>query len=259
MRTGLRVGVAMPGAPADRALALARAAEAWNLDTVWIGDPFGGADHADDTYVLVTAAGAAALTDDVRLGAFLGGRASAPILRLAEDIGVVDVISGGRLEVAFNPPDPSDPAWPADLDRLLGAWRRWPLPDGRTVCVTPAPVQPHLPVSIVEPTPGGDGRMMAYGSGAASHWRLAHWPLTGDLLAAEAVVTLRQQLEASGASGVVFLLEAGNPAAVERAVAGLGTVVAPSLRGPASEVEILALDARRWMDERVELHRAPDA
>ncbi|MGH9038252.1 MAG: LLM class flavin-dependent oxidoreductase [Acidimicrobiia bacterium] len=253
--SGLRVAVGQPGAGAEAVVELARVAERWNIDAVWVGDPDGGAGNADDTYVLVTAAAVAAATSDVRIGTFLTARASAPILRLAEDIGVVDRIAGGRLEIAFVPPAVDDDGWEAGVTSLLGAWRRWPLPDGRTVCVTPSPAQPVLPVSIVERAEGRGHRLVGRPL-SGGHHVVVRAPEPD--ASPGSLVGLRRRLEEWGSAGVLVLLPPGGAEEVEDRVGVLGGIVAPCLRAPEQEVEILALDARRWREELVDLHQAPE-
>lgn len=254
--TSLRLSVNVPGARADEVRALAAGAEGWNLDGVWVGDCRHRAANADDTYAIVAVAGAATATSDIRLGAFLSGRGSAAPLRLAEDIGVVDAIAGGRLAVAFSAPEEPDDQWAGDVERLLSAWRGWSLPDGRTMPVTPAPTQPVLPVYLVE-----DGRGSPMGGAAAPGGPCGllavPWPVPTEPPSASDLIELRRRCHAAAAGEAVLVLSPDDLADIDRILAVLGTVVAPCLRAAEHEVEILALDARRWLEACTDLHHAP--
>lgn len=73
-------------------------AEELGYDTVWIGEHHFSADgHIPSP--LVGAAAAAALTERIRIGICLLPMSFYDPVRLAEDIAVIDVISGGRLDV----------------------------------------------------------------------------------------------------------------------------------------------------------------
>jgi hypothetical protein len=246
--TGFRVSVGMPGATAGEVVALARRAEAAGLDGLWVGDPGGDAPNSDDSYTLVALAGAAALTRDLRLGAFLTARGSAPPLRLAEDIGVVDQISAGRLSLGLVPPPQPDPGWDADVRRVLTAWRAWEVPAGGTVAVTPAPAQPVLPVSIVrdgaDPLPGHNAPVMV----------LRRWVAASRLPSLEEVVELRAAVDGADAGELLLLL---GPDTAADDVTMLGSVLLPCARCPADEVPVLVRDVHRWWNECAHLHRSP--
>jgi hypothetical protein len=257
--SGLRAGLGLPGADAAAVVGAARLAEEWNLDTLWIGDPAQQADNADDTYVMVAAAAAAAATTHVRLGVFLSARSSAPPLRIAEDIGVVDQISAGRLSVAFTVPEggTADAALLADLERIAGAHRRWDLGDGRQMPVTPAPAQPTVPTALFGPL-GDDGTRSARPLPPASSPALltVPWPDPGTPPKAADVLHLKAQAADADASELILLV--APTADLDAVLPVLGTVVAPCLRAADHEVGILALDATRWLNQRGPLHHWPD-
>ncbi len=240
----MRLALAVPGKPAAEVLAAARAAEAANLDALVIGDPAGATKSAnsDDTYVLTTAGAVAAVTTDLRLTLALDLRGSAPPLRVAEDLGVLDVLSGGRVELLLTPGP--DPEWRTDLAAVLGAWTGWPMPDGSTAPVTPAPVQPALPGWSVS---GETATSLRGGPGLV----LVDWP--GRLPDLDTVLRIRELRDRAGA-GTVVVRARGELTGVVRA---LGTVVGPCLRCPPDEVPILHADATDWLLHRTELHEPP--
>jgi hypothetical protein len=252
--SGLRAGLGLPGADAGTVVRAARLAEEWNVDTLWIGDPEQRSPNRDDTYVMVAAAAAAAATTDLRLGVFVSARSSAPPLRIAEDIGVVDQISSGRLSVAFSLPGtgPLDPAWLADLDRIAGAHRGWDLGDGRRMPVTPPPAQPAVPMAVLERA-GGAARPLAT---TGSPVLLAvDWPNATTPPSPTDLMRLKARAHEAGAAEAILLLE---PAAdLDEVFAVVGTLVAPCLRAADHEIGILALDATRWLHERAALHHPP--
>lgn len=259
--SGLRCGLAFPGADAARIVQAARLADEWNVDSLWIGDPAGAADNADDSYVMVAAAAAATATTHVRLGAFLSARSSAPLLRIAEDIGVVDQISAGRLSVAFARPPASEEDWLADLFRIARAPTDWELADGRRMPVTPAPAQPCVPLAVFEPGPAG-GALVARPLRAAGAPALVAVPWF-DATSAPAVddlVRLKASADDVGANEAVLLITATigqAPVDLPAVFAVAGTVIAPCLRAADHEVAILALDATRWLEECGTLHHPP--
>lgn len=254
--SGLRAGLGFPGAPADAVVRAARLAEQWNVDSLWIGDPTHRAGNDDDTYVMVAAAAAAAVTTYVRLGVFLSGRSSAPLLRIAEDIGVVDQISVGRLSVAFSPPasGTADAAWLGDLERIAGAHRGWDLGDGRSMPVTPAPAQPTVPLAVFEAPGSGVARPLGR-SGSPILFTVDRPDATTPPIAAD-LLRLKAEAHEAGAGEVILL--AGPASDLDAVFAVVGTVVAPCLRAADHEVGILALDATRWLEQRSALHHPPD-
>lgn len=254
--SGLRTGLGLPGADAGTVVQAARLAEVWNVDTLWIGDPAHRATNADDTYVMVAAAAAATATTHLRLGVFLSARSSSPPLRIAEDIGVVDQISSGRLSIAFSPLDgePADAAWLADLQRIAGAHRGWDLGDGRRMPVTPSPAQPSVPMAVLDRA--GDGTARPLTTAWSPVLLTVDWPDAttppppGDLL------HLKTRADDARAAEVILLADAA--ADLDAVFTVVGTVVAPCLRAADHEVGILALDATRWLHERAALHHPPD-
>lgn len=253
--SGLRAGLGLPGADAGTVVQAAGLAEEWNVDTLWIGDPAHRAANADDTYVMVAAAAAATATTHIRLGVFLSARSSSPPLRIAEDIGVVDQISSGRLSVAFSPPEAgsADAAWLADLERIAGAPRGWDLGDGRRMPVTPPPAQPAVPMAVLERA--GDGTARPLATAWSPVLLTVDWPDATTPPSPADLFRLKARAEDAGAAEVILLADAA--ADLEAVFAVVGTVVAPCLRAADDEVGILALDATRWLHERAALHHPP--
>jgi alkanesulfonate monooxygenase SsuD/methylene tetrahydromethanopterin reductase-like flavin-dependent oxidoreductase (luciferase family) len=256
--TGPRVGVCASGADAAEIAGLAALAEAANLDLLVVGNTRDGR-HGDDTYVVTAAAAVAARTRYLRVGVVLNLRSSAPPLRVAEDLGVLDVLSNGRLELVVRP-DP-DPSWRRDLDSVLGAWTAWPLgPSGATgsAPVTPAPVQPEIPTWVLDPSDPPTARPLTRGAGVLFvTWPEHSFDPEGAVPDVAELRRLRTLRNSAGAATVVFDL-AGVPVARRADVLRiLGTVVAPCLRCPDDEVGILALDATEWLLRRIPLHAAP--
>jgi alkanesulfonate monooxygenase SsuD/methylene tetrahydromethanopterin reductase-like flavin-dependent oxidoreductase (luciferase family) len=246
--SGPRTAVALPGAEAATLVAAAQAAEASNLDCIMIGDVGGTAPNSDDTYVLTAAAAVATATTDLRISLALDLRGSAPPLRVAEDLGVLDVMSAGRTELLLTPG--ADPGWRPDLDAVLGAWMAWPVADGATAPVTPAPVQPVIPAWLVEGA-------SATGLHGAQGVVFVDWP--GEIPGLAALEEMRRVRDEAGAATVVVDAGAVSPDRHTEVIRALGTVVAPCLRCPADEVAILALDSTEYLLERTDLHEPPIA
>ncbi len=139
---GTGLSVCLPGAPASVIVGAARLAESHNVN-LWVGDPAAGAPNSDDSYVMTAAAGVAAVTSYIRIGVFLTLAGSATPLRLAEDIGVVDQASRGRLELGLVVSG-EEASWESSAGQLLRAWQEWPA-GARTVAASPRPAQAWMP------------------------------------------------------------------------------------------------------------------
>jgi hypothetical protein len=268
---GRRVSVSIPGADATTLARAALVADTTNLD-IWLGDPRSRAANADDCYITTAAAGAAAVTSHCRIGLFLSLRGSGSPLRLAEDVGVVDQASGGRLELGLVPPTSARKDWEKDAQALLRAWHDWPIDDERSVAAIPGPAQPWLPRVVVgdafdeatrlgagvlffagEDTsaPPADGRDRRVALGVELIGSVRSW-LADDVLGA--VVDLRTEADRVGAHDIVMVLDDPDPTRLEDDLRLLGVVVGTSVRCPAHKVEFLALDAWRWLHELTHLH-----
>lgn len=250
--SGPRLAIAAPGAAAAEIARLAALAESAHLDAVVVGSIHNGTPNSDDTYVATAAAAAVARTEHLRIAIALDLRSSASPLRVAEDIGVLDVMSGGRLELLMKPQP--DPCWARDLNAVLDAWSRWMFDNVTSMPVTPSPVQPNVPTWTVDnstqpPTarPVGRGASVVF----------VDWPQPPYIPDAAALHGMRRTRDEAGAATVVVDVGASPPERRAEALATLGTVVAPCLRCARDEVEILSLDATDWLLRRTALHQAP--
>jgi alkanesulfonate monooxygenase SsuD/methylene tetrahydromethanopterin reductase-like flavin-dependent oxidoreductase (luciferase family) len=246
--SGPRIALALPGSDGAAVLAAARAAETWNLDCIVVGDLTGTAINSDDTYVLTAAAAVATATAHLRICLALDLRGSAPLLRVAEDLGVLDVMSAGRIELLMRVA--AEPRWRRDLDAVLGAWLGWPLPGGSTIPVSPAPLQAAIPTWLVE---GSSAVELRGGPGMV----VVDWP--DRIPEADWLTQVRRRRDEAGAATVV--LDAGTvpPDQRDEVIRALGTVVGPCLRCPADEVAILAPDSTEYLLHRKDLHEPPTA
>jgi alkanesulfonate monooxygenase SsuD/methylene tetrahydromethanopterin reductase-like flavin-dependent oxidoreductase (luciferase family) len=275
---GTQLSVCIPGAPASLAVDAARLAESHNVN-LWIGDPAANAPNADDSYVLTTAAGVAAATSHIRIGVFLGLTGTATPLRAAEDVGVVDQASRGRLELGLVVTGDEE-SWVVAARQLLRAWREWPAGD-RTVAASPRPAQSWMPRLVV----GGGAHMAAFATSVSAGVLVVDGdgrmrPQTGpddrrvvlvvapDLgpdgvegwLADDVVGTVRRLRSAADrarADEVLFILPV-EPDRLVRDVRALGVVVGPSIRCSAHHVELIAPDSWNWLTRLGHLHHPPE-
>lgn len=273
--SGPRLALAVSGADAAEIARLAPLAEDNNLDAMLVGAVRDGVPDSDDTYVVTAAAAAAGRTRYLRIAVAMDLRGSSSPLRVAEDLGVLDVMSNGRLELVLRPG--AEPAWTRDLEAVLGAWTGWPLEGGSTPArtpagpgtpartpagpatpaprmpVTPSPVQPEIPTWLMTASEPATARPLSRGSSIV----FVDWPGTPVIPDADALREMRRVRDRAGAATMVVDI-AGTPAERRAEVIRvLGTVVGPCLRCPDDEVGILALDATDWLLHRTELHRPP--
>ncbi len=276
---GIQLSVCFPGADAGTIVNAARIAESFNLD-IWIGDPHARAANCDDSYVMTTAAAVAAVTSHVRIGVFLTLNGSAEVLRIAEDIGVVDQASRGRLEIGFVAPDAAAEQWERRARQLLGAWHDWPAGDARTVSATPRPAQPWLSRlvaggagadAIADRLRGGvvllDEHTVPSIPSEAAQRRVVmavapEWDAGGVRAwladkVLERMVELRDRTDRIGAHEVMFLLPHAGSSRLVTDLEALGIVVGTSLRCARHKLEFLAPDAWNWLTELRHLHHAP--
>jgi hypothetical protein len=263
--------VNIPGADAGLLARAAQLADSTNLD-IWLGDPRSQGANSDDSYISTAAGAAAAVTSHCRIGLFLSLRGSGTPLRLAEDIGVVDQASSGRLEVGLVAPTSARQEWEDDARALLHAWHHWPIHDGCSVAALPGPAQPWFPRLVVGDAFGeaerlsagvllfaseetrtssldGPERRIALGVELAGSVRA--W-LADDVLGT--MVELRAKADRLGAHDIVVVLADPDPAHLFDELQLLGVVVGTSVRCPAHKVEFLALDTWRWLHELTHLH-----
>lgn len=274
---GVRFSVILPGRSAADLMPVARWADVWNLAALWVGDPAGAAPNCDDSYVMTTAAALAAVTESLRLGVFLTLRGSASPERIADDVGVVDQMSSGRLELGLVP-DTGDTTWMHAAAGLLGSWNGWPLGDsGDTVGVTPQPAQPMIPRAVVGSDElaaslgagtiiaGDDPRASGRPSGSGVRSRVVRL-LELDLsdgvqgwLAADPhgrIMELRGFAADAGATELALLV-GPDQRLTESDVKALGIVVVPCLRAYAGHAHMIVNDAWMWLTERAHLHEVP--
>ena len=276
---GVQLSVCIPGADARTIINASRLAESFNLD-IWIGDPDARAANRDDNYVMTAAAGVAGVTSHIRFGVLLALNAPAQILRLAEDIGVVDEASRGRLEIGLIAPGSDTAQWESRARQLLGAWHEWPAAQGRTVSATPRPAQPWMSrlvaggAGIAEIADRLRGGVMLLDEHAAPPTAadtvprrvvLAIAPAIGsggirDWLAEKLVlrmIELRESVDRVGAHEVMVVLPAAGPSRLVTDLEALGIVVGTSLRCARHKLEFLAPDAWNWLTQLRHLHHAP--
>jgi len=101
-----RIGLALPSRPAGgwpALVALARAAEARGLASLWLPDPPSGDEDALDP--LTALAGLARATTTIRLGTLALDAGRRPPGVLAKALATVDRLSGGRLTLGLAPAD----------------------------------------------------------------------------------------------------------------------------------------------------------
>jgi hypothetical protein len=268
--SGLRLSLALPGATTADLLRVAPIAEHWNLAGLWVGDPRAGAPNGADSYVTAATAALTAVTQDIRLGLFLRLAHEKQVVRIAEDVAVIDQASGGRVELAFVP---TGAEWLARAVALLRSWNHWELPGSdETVPVLPGPAQPVLPRVVVGDRERADvlagGRVVFSDEAAMADETLvprrtilaiepdlaggAETWLAGG--AFERVSELRASARAAGAQELMLLAPTGIS---ERDIAVLGTVLVPSLRAAARDVRAISTDAWVWITEKGHLHAPP--
>lgn len=262
---GVRLSVLPVAADAATVVELAESADRAGIDGVWFGvlgrDP--AVAKVDDAYVMVALAGAASRSRDVRLGALLNLAPDRAPLTSAEDIGVLDQASGGRLELGLIPS--TEPGWVKRAALVLGAWSDWPVA-GHDVVVTPRPAQPRVPRVVLSGADDGSvrGGLQAGALLVDTHRRHAE-VIAGErrvLVSTRAVPdgsdidelgdyvsALRDDVEAAAADEVVASI---SPAAARdhRFLTLLAGVVAPVLRCPRTDVPVLLFDAVNWWRKR---------
>jgi hypothetical protein len=198
----------------------------------------------------VVAGLAAAVTDAVRLVARVPLGSEHPVT-LAEELAVLDNLSGGRVVVLADTADLDADAAAEDLGVLRAAWagrplrhrgRRWRVPAGldghaapAAVSVTPKPAQVDLPVWLAGPAAPALARAsglppLAERPADASAERLlqpAAGELTGDLEADRAAL---HAWAAAGATHLLLRPPAGRP--LRDAVSAVARWLAPEVAMP---------------------------
>jgi hypothetical protein len=154
----LRTSIALPRFEAAQAVAAGRIAERWAVRTLWLGEA-----GVDPTYVAAAAGAVAATTKALRIGLFIDLDCSASPLRVAEDVAVLDNLSGGRIELGLLASGEEE--WAERAGRLLDAWEHgWPVPDRNPLAIIPQPIQPLIPRLVVG-DPGAEDFLQLHGAG----------------------------------------------------------------------------------------------
>lgn len=271
---GTALAVCLPGADARTIRRAGMTADRFGLAQLWAGDPRATASNSDENYILPALAATAAVTEFVRLGAFLQLGPTVQTMRVAEDVAIVDATSNGRMEVGLLAPSVATRAdWEQAAMALLGAYHHWPSLGGETYSVTPPLQQGWLPRLLV-----GGATQLALRLGAGR----AVWP--GDPMPAESpiickvslffefsagvcstlaqdpvafVLRLRSLVDAAGAHQVIAVLPGEMD--LERDLHALGAVVSPGIRCAREECEQLTQDGWTWTTEKSHLHYSPYA
>jgi hypothetical protein len=237
-------------------ITLAEAAEAAGIEGVWVTGPATG--HGD-SYATATAAAIASATTDLRVGVVLGLAMAGDVLRLAEDLAVLDHCSSGRAELCLGTGSASQVIDPVRAELLLTNLRTCWAGD-RQIAVTPGPLQPAIPaVAHGGPVAGtgtvvelddcagtdrpmlGAGRVVLYVRPERTRAVVAAADDPATL--ADAVRRLRDAVGATGARDLLFVVPRGDG---EHSVEVLGAVIAPVLRANEDEVADLVLDTLKF-------------
>jgi alkanesulfonate monooxygenase SsuD/methylene tetrahydromethanopterin reductase-like flavin-dependent oxidoreductase (luciferase family) len=248
----------------------AQRAEHWNLASIWIGDPTGAAPHSADSHVTTIAGAVSSVTSTVRIGLFLGLGITTQVVRLAEDLGVLDQATNGRIEIGLVPPEGAVDAWLRNAAALINAYHAWPVPHSDELLpVIPGPAQPDIPRLVVDNVEAADrlhaGRLLTGAAGEPSGdvgprtvLRVALAPSVPAWLRDDAV---GQMCELRAAARVarareVLLVAARQPTIED--MEALGTVVVPALRAADRDVRAITGDAVAWLTTKRHLHSPPE-
>lgn len=156
--TQLRTSIALPRFEAAQAVTAGRIAEKWAVRTLWLGQA-----GIDPTYVAAAAGAVAAKTTALRIGLFIDLDCSASPLRIAEDVAVLDNLSGGRIEIGLLASGESD--WAERAAKLLETWEHgWSIPDRNPLAIVPQPIQPLIP-RLMAGDPGSPEFFQRHGAG----------------------------------------------------------------------------------------------
>lgn len=151
----------LPAIGENSKLVQAMAADELGYHCLWLSEQhFGAVGRYAPSSAIVLAAAIAACTTRIRIGfSALPIQLHSPV-RLAEDIGTLDVLSGGRIDLGIGPAtDPAATAFGHDpqagpalgqaLDTVLAQWAGPASVNGVEYQVGPAPAQrPHPPVYL---------------------------------------------------------------------------------------------------------------
>jgi hypothetical protein len=250
----LRTSIALARFDTGAAVEAGRLAEAWAVRTLWLG---GSA--VDPTYAAAAAGAVAATTGALRLGLFLDLDRSASPLRIAEDVAVLDNLSGGRVELALIA-SPGE-AWRTKVEALLDAWEQgWPVPDGNPLAILPQPIQPLIP-RLIAGDPGDADFVRR--SAAGRLWREGEAPpparrgierrvllieppfasLSEVPSEEEAVKRLTVLRTSAAAAGVTEIMFGAEPERFEATARLIGTLLDPAMRATLDDIAAIVGEA----------------
>jgi hypothetical protein len=255
MRSIGRIFVAAEESDLPVQLALACKAERLGVEGIWVHGP--GTGHSD-SYAAAVAAAIASTTADLRIGVVLGLAIQDDILRLAEDVAVIDHCSSGRVELWLDGPTLGGEHWRAAAERLVTNLRTCSVGD-RELAVTPGLLQPEVAVVARGPklTITGAGLVVELDAPQRPRDLSARLVLragseqTRAAIAAAgepdtlrtAVEGMRAAIDTCGAQDLVFVLPGG---AGDDGINIVASVLAPILRATEHEVPDLVVDTLKF-------------
>jgi hypothetical protein len=255
MRSVRRIFVATKDTGVPAQVELARGAESLGLEGIWVRGS--GAGHCD-SYATTAAAAIASVTTDLRLGVVLNLAAPDDILRLAEDVAVLDQCSSGRAELWLDRPSVAERHWSATAERFVTNLHTCTVGD-RKLAVTPGPLQSSVPVvtrgaqvpvagagvvvDVERPQRPADHRTRVVLRAGAEQTRAALAAAGRPDTLRGTIDRLRAAIHTSNAQDLVFVLAED---AAQESVELLASVLAPVLRAIDDEVGDLVLDTLKF-------------
>ncbi|MDG2003498.1 MAG: LLM class flavin-dependent oxidoreductase [Novosphingobium sp.] len=259
----IRTSIALTNVEPRLAVCAAKAAEANGIRALWLGNPRNSGQNAvDPSFTTATAGAVAGVTQAIRIGLFLTLGETASPLRLAEDIGVLDNLSGGRVELSF-----SASAQGNGLDQaaqLMDAWDGWQIPDDEVVAIVPSPIQPIIPCLLAGEAKQGD--LARFGSAgvlsiegeqenseraaAYRHVMMRKLPFSNlsaagsEDKAIQQIQELRKSASANGFREIMIEFDGLDEAEFTDFAAFIGSVIDPAMR--CSELDIPAIVKDAW-------------
>lgn len=251
----LRTSIALPRFEAAEAVAAGRIAEQWAVRTLWLGEA-----GVDPTYIAATAGAVAATTTVLRIGLFIDLDCSASPLRVAEDIAVLDNLSGGRVELGLVASGKAD--WAERAGNLLDAWEHgWPIPDRNPLAIIPQPIQPLIPRLVVGDPGAGDfiqryaaGRLLIGGRGKppprdGQERRVLLLGLAKLVSEEEAVRRLSDLRAAASGLGASEIMVESDFESFEANATLLGRLIDPTMRCTLDDIASIVNDAWQYIEK----------